>query len=139
MSTKKKSEIERPVSVVPGKNKKHKTETRIFARNIHETFCVHPGCKFEGEHAAQNVCHTLTTFEGSMDWSYMDSVIAAGEKYVTEIRKISKKQSRTDKEYIKRLESELACMWMNSICGLDQLVRLRGEVATLRKLKKSGK
>jgi len=27
---------EKPVGVIPGKSRKHKTETRVFARNIHD-------------------------------------------------------------------------------------------------------
>lgn len=121
---------EEPVQIIPSAQKQeHKTETRVFERNIQESFCVQPGCKFEGKHAVQNVCHTFTTMTGSTDWSYIDNVMKAGDEYVSNIRKNCK--GKSTKEYIRRLESEMSCAWMNTMVGLDELVRLRGQVAIL--------
>jgi len=128
-----KEKQEKPVQIIPStgkENKKHKTEVRIFARNIHESFCVQPGCKFKGKHAVQNVCHTMTTFNGSKDWSYIDGVLEAGEKHLHELQTHHKSSSK--QEYIKILESHLACAWANTITSLDELIRLRGQVATLK-------
>src|SRR3990167_5819857 len=36
----------------------HQMETRIFAREIHESFCCQPKCRYFGKHAQQGVCHT---------------------------------------------------------------------------------
>lgn len=131
----KKSAKEKPVQVIPGASKeKHKTETRVFARNIHESFCIQPGCQFMGEHAVQNVCHTLTTMNDSDDWSYIDVIIESGDKYVENLRKHVGNRS-TKAVYIKRLESEIACAWIQVTSTLDELVRLRGRVAVLEKAK----
>ena len=134
---KKKSRLaeEKPVEIIPGKEK-HKTETRVFARNIHESFCVQPGCKFEGEHAAQGVCHTLTTMGGSRDWSYIDNILKQGDDYLSEIQNMHKIRPAADAKsdaYIRRLESEIVCIWTNNAFTLDELVRLRGELALLKK------
>ena len=142
MSAKKKSRRlvtksrEKPVEVIPGKETKHRTETRVFARKIHESFCMEPGCKFEGEHAVQNVCHTHTTMGNSSDWSYVDNIIKQGDDYLAGIQKIHKRRPAADAKfdaYIRRLESEIVCIWTNNAFTLDELVRLRGELALLKK------
>lgn len=120
---------EKPVRVIASGKGKHKTETRVFARDIHEDFCVQPGCKFEGEHAVQNVCHTQTTFNGSEDWSYIDAAIRSGEEHVANLKKYCK----TKAAYVHRLESELTVAWINTITTLDELVQLRGRIALLEK------
>lgn len=52
-------ENETPIKVIKNDAPNaHKTETRIFAREIHETFCDEPECKFYGKHAAPGLCYS---------------------------------------------------------------------------------
>lgn len=125
----------KPIRVIPN-NGKHKTETRVFANELHETYCVQPRCKFRGKHAQQGVCHTTTTFDGGRDWSYVEKVIKSGDEFVAGLKGNCKPYS--DKKYISELESYAACIWSNNMFGLDELISLRREVALLR-LKTSGK
>lgn len=118
---------EKPVRVVPGKSRRHKVETRIFSREIHETFCVHRGCKFYGKNAQQGICHTHKTFAGELDWSYIDSLFEQGEEYLKEYRKIHK-----GKEWSRFLENAVAMHWMMEVCSLDALIRLRRENGLLK-------
>lgn len=130
---------EQPVRVEKRKaNKKyrsHATETRIFAREIHETFCDDPACKFYGKHAAQGICHTRGTFYSktgydSPDWSYIEML----EKRVAEELAQQKKKhfGKSRKKWIAYLESLHICDQMNTVFGLDELIRLRMENALLR-------
>jgi hypothetical protein len=120
---------EKPVKIIQRKAIKgeHKLETRIFARNIHETYCVQKNCKFHGKLAAQGVCHTKKTFNGSSDWSYVDGVMRQGEQHLAFI----KKHAKNKEDYIKQLEGEVVCGFSNSIFTLDELIRLRRKVALL--------
>lgn len=121
---------ESPVEVIPGRGK-HKTEQRVFARNIHENFCVQPGCRFRGKHAQQGVCHTTTTSAGGHDWGYVDRLIALGNSFVDEVKTMAKRGKWSRKRYVEYLESAMACSWSNSSSGLDELVRLRRQVSLL--------
>lgn len=125
-------EEEKPVRIIKHDDREHKTETRIFRRDIHESFCNEPDCKFYGDHAVQGVCHTKKTFTDLDDWSYIDNVIDSAEKFGEEVITNLKNQFKGD-EYIERLESEIVVHWMNSITQLDELVRLRKENASLKK------
>jgi hypothetical protein len=127
---------EKPIRVVPGKGRKHRTETRIFAREIHETFCKQPGCKWNGQHAQQGACHTREPFVPGTSWSYVDKV----EKYAHEAMVETRKYYRKDpKDYIRHLESQHIADWMNSVFHLDEVVRLRRKVALLEHATKGGK
>jgi hypothetical protein len=127
--------MEKPVQVKPSFSEDgHKLETRVFARNIHETYCMEPKCRFFGEHAVQNVCHTTTTMGDSADWSYIDDAMQAGDAHLKSIRKQYK--GKSPKEYTARLENEVRCIWTNSQTTLDECVRLRGEVELLKKARR---
>lgn len=115
-----------PIKIIPGKGK-HRTETRVFVRNIHETWCVQPGCKFNGRPAQQGVCHTTTTFTGSTDWSYIE---ALEKDAVTHLAELLRRHGR--RSYLRRLEEDFICAHLNAAFHLDQLVYLRREVALLR-------
>ena len=118
---------EKPTQIIKHKASKgkHKLETRIFARNIHETYCVQKNCKFHGKHAQQGICHTKDTFNGSSDWSYVDGVMREGEEHLAFI----KKSAKNKESYIKQLEGEVVCGFSNSIFTLDELIRLRRKLA----------
>lgn len=116
-----------PVKIIPRRGK-HRLETRIFARDIHETYCAQPGCKFKGGTAQQGVCHTTEPFAGG-DWKYIDRL----EKYAEEVVKEAKKLYK-GKSYITYLEAQHVADWMNSMFILDEVVRLRRKVALLGKL-----
>jgi len=119
---------EKPVEVIPGKGK-HRVETRIFARRIHESWCAQPGCKFRGQPAAQGICHTTKSFAGD-DFSYEEHLSEMVEKHVEHLRKRYAKLSPAHKQ--RMWESEIACALLNSWFGTDELVRLRRDNALLR-------
>lgn len=119
---------EKPVQIIKNKGR-HKTETRVFNRNIHEHFCMQKGCKFYGRHAQQGVCHTTKTWAGSEDWSYIDAIMEEAAKATKEQLDIARKYK--GKTYVRYLEDQLVCMWMNQMTGMDELIRLRRKVALL--------
>jgi len=121
--------MEKSVKIVPMRKHRgsHRMETRIFARNIHETYCREKGCKFHGKPAVQGHCHTTTTFMGDGDWSYIDRA----ERFASEELKAAKKAYR-GREYLRHLESCFVCGWINQINMLDNLVHMRREIALLR-------
>jgi hypothetical protein len=49
---------EKPIKIIPNTWAKHKSETKVFSREIHENFCMQKGCRFYGRHAQQGICHT---------------------------------------------------------------------------------
>jgi hypothetical protein len=122
---------DKPIKIIEHHERGHWTQTRIFARNIHESFCMQRGCRFYKQHAQQGVCHTTKTFTGSPDWSYVDAIDKEASLHVGFIRKQYRKDPR--KKYISRLENEITTMWMSSMFHTDEMVYLRRELAVTRK------
>jgi hypothetical protein len=120
---------EKPVKVIKEKKYRgsHRMETRVFARNIHEHYCVEKGCKFYGKPAVQGHCHTTTTFVDGADWGYIDRA----EKFAEQELKEAKK-SYKGKALLRYLESAYVCRWLGQVNSLDSLIRLRRENALLR-------
>jgi hypothetical protein len=120
---------EKPVKVVKYKPKKggdgHARETRIFAREIHETFCDDKKCKFYGQHAQQGICHTDKP--DLVDWDRIEKIEQEQEEELKYFRKLYK-----GKEYVKWLEAMYSCAMVNSRFGLDELIRLRRDNALLK-------
>ena len=116
---------EKPIKVIPHTSRKHKTETRVFAREIHETYCVDPKCKWRGQPAQQGVCHTQL---GRVTRAYLDEV----EKRCMDIPMHIRLSTKSHAEYVKSLEYHLVCARMNAEFGLDELARLRMEVGELK-------
>lgn len=119
---------EKPVKVIKYKPKKgdgHARETRIFAREIHESFCDDKKCKFYGQHAQQGICHTSEP--EAIDW---DRVAKLEQEQEEELKYFRKKYN--GKEYVKWLEAMYACGMMNWRFGLDELIRLRRDNALLK-------
>jgi hypothetical protein len=112
----------------------HHTETRVFAREIHESYCADPSCRFFGRPAVQGQCHTTTPFTDSSDgsgvsWAYVE----ASEKHADALLVDIRQQSGSDKDaHIRDLESHLYCATLNTVSTLDQLVRLRSKSAVLQ-------
>jgi hypothetical protein len=109
---------------------RHRTETRVFAREIAETYCVHPRCKFRGQRAAQGVCFSTKTFAEGTDWNYFWAMEKAAKRYLEEVRRIYRREGKA--EYIRALEGSLTSDWLNSILHADEMIYLRREVALLR-------
>ena len=120
---------EKPIRVIEHKGK-HRTETRVFARDIHESYCTQPGCRFKGQPSQQGVCHTVLDKPVRI---YLDDVEARAEQMLKELQAHRKRLGT--KKYIERLESHVFCTWMNSEFGLDELINLRARVGDLRTLK----
>jgi predicted Fe-S protein YdhL (DUF1289 family) len=122
---------EEPIKVLKNKGRSHKTEIRVFARNIHETFCVDPKCKFKGQHAVQGVC--FRDKEEIADWKKIERE----EKRIDEELRHYRKKFHVDKmkdpkEYIEWLESMYTTAWMNWSFVLDEVIRLRRDNALLK-------
>lgn len=105
----------------------HKTETRVFAREIHETFCVDRRCKFYGKPAAQGICHSTLGWRRTRE---LERAERSADELLRETRIIGRAMTR--RRYIQYLESQVACDWMNGEFLLDELVKLRAENAELR-------
>ena len=123
-----KTEKEKPIEVKPYKSKGHRLETRIFKRNIHETFCVQPRCKFRGRHAAQGICFDRETISG-LDYKNLEIVEKKALESLAEMKEVHKANGGS---WVKYLEGQLVCQFMNEFFTLDELVRLRMANADLR-------
>lgn len=119
----------KPVRVIKYKPKKggdgHARETRIFAREIHETFCDDKKCKFYGKHAQQGVCHTDKP--DLIDWDRIADHEKSQEKELAYFKKLYK-----GKEYVRWLEAMYESAMLNWRFTLDDLIRLRRDNALLR-------
>ena len=121
---------EKPLRVIPNKNRKHKTETRIFAREIHESFCAQPGCRFHGKPSVQGVCHSTERFDGERDiirWFMLKAKQHAKDR--TYFHKLF---AGKPERYIAHLEAHYESAMMNWSLGIEELVKLRRENAILR-------
>lgn len=120
---------EKPIRIRPHRENGHRCETRVFAREIHETWCVHKGCKFDGKPAAQGVCYSRLD---RRDEGYLQRVYKRAHGLILEMRSIAQSQKFTAKQHIDYLERSLESNWMNAEFGLDELIRLRAENAQLK-------
>jgi hypothetical protein len=110
------------------KKRQHKTELRKF--ETVRSFCVQPGCKFNGEIAAQGVCYSKLPTATDR---YVSSVMKQGQHCLDEMKKLRKVNKQTsDKAWIRNLEGYFVCTWANGVFTLDELVHLRAENAKLR-------
>ena len=107
-------------------NKGHPTETRIFARDIHEHFCKKPGCKFYNKHAQQGVCHSTQPYLAS-DWKHIERALQHGQGALDEVKRMYRDKST--KKYVAHLESSYAMQWSNESFMMDNLIYLRKELA----------
>jgi hypothetical protein len=117
-------DVDKPIEIIKHKGK-HRTETRVFARNIHETFCTQPKCKFSGQHAQQGICHT--TEPELVDWDRIDKQ----DKQVEEELEWAKKRHKGS-EYVKYLEAMYSCVWLNWQATIDECIKLRRDNALLK-------
>lgn len=136
----KKDPMGKLLRAIPTKRRhKHSIETRVYAREIHETICVQKGCRFHGQRAQQGICHTTTPM-ASNSWDYTDSVFDYACKCADEQMAEWRKRYRNQKDRLKALECTLWCYLVNTTTGLDELVRLRAKLAVaedkLRRLRK---
>ena len=106
----------------------HKTETR--KREFEESICQEPDCEFYGLHAQQGICHSA---EPEVSAS-TEKLLQVAESFATDLRQIRSLESFQDKdEYIRWLEAMYECAMMNWTFGLDECIRLRAELALLKK------
>ncbi len=117
---------ESPIRVIQSEHEGHKLETRVYAREIYESYCVDPGCEFNGKRSAQGICHTR--LEG-VDHEYMKRVQSHVDEWLADMHK--EREPGKDEEYIKYLEGQLYCHLMNDRFSLDHLVSLRMKIARL--------
>jgi hypothetical protein len=127
---------EKPIKIIrnnfPGS---HPSETRIFAREIHEDVCKKPGCKFYNKPTQQGICHTTRPYLGP-DWKHIELAMQHGQQALNEIKRMHLGQS--PKIYVAYLESCYAMQWSNESFTMDELVYLRKELALAHhKLKKN--
>ncbi len=119
----------KPDEIIPGKGK-HRVDTHIFPRRIHESWCAQKGCQFNGKPAVQGVCHSTETFAGDPDYSYWEHMDKIVQDHMVVLRKMLK--GRSPKEQRLRLESEIACGLMNAWSGLDETIRLLRDLSLLQ-------
>src|SRR4030067_169536 len=94
---------EKPIRVIEHKGK-HRMETRVFARDIHETYCVQAGCRFKDQHAQQGVCHTVLDKPVHV---YLDDVDNRASQMLKQLQ--AHRKSLGTKKYIEHLESHVFC------------------------------
>lgn len=125
----KKKPPEKPIKVMkyPAKRgaRRHGIETRVFAREIHETFCTDKKCEFFGQHAQQGVCYSNKP--DVIDWKRVEK---QEKQLQDELAYIKKKYK--GKAYVSWLESMYHCAQMNWTFTLDELIRLRRDCALLK-------
>lgn len=118
-----------PVRVEVHGNEAHKTETRIFRRDIHESYCAQPDCEFFGKHTSQGNCYSSTDDDGSEAWfNRYERRTEALEKELVEMRN----ECKTPEEYLDYLEGSWVydkMCWDNT---LDECIQLRAENARLK-------
>lgn len=120
---------EKPIRIVKYRHgRKHKTEGRVFVREIHESYCVQKGCKFYGKRSAQGICDTRDTFYGG-SFAYIDKM---EKRIVEELKEAKKHFGKEPKKWVRYLESQHICDSMNTAFTLDELIRLRAENARLK-------
>ena len=123
-------EPEYPIRIEKHGNLAHKTQTHIFAREIHETYCDQPDCKFYGKHAAQGHCWIASDItELRMDKA-LDFIEKQNEGYLKELQDLRK--TKSDEEYIKTLEDHMICDWIMADLAWEEQLRLRKENAELK-------
>ena len=121
---------EKPIRVIPSKSKKHKTETRVFAREIHETFCMQSECRFRDKHAVQGVCHTTERFDGERD---LQKWFALKSKQHADDRKYFRKlYAGKPQKYIEHLEAHYECAMLNWSITIEEMIDLRRNNAILK-------
>jgi hypothetical protein len=108
--------------------KGHKLKTGW--RRIPESRCEDPSCEFFGKPAQQGVCFSRLTNRSTQ---YIDAVRKYSDARMAEVKSLRKidKKLTTDKQWIKYLEANLECCWMNEEFTLDQLIHLRAQVGKL--------
>ncbi len=118
-----------PVRIQKHGNETHKTETRIFAREIHESYCDEPSCEFYGKHASQGHCWIAS----DLTELRLDKAIDRAEEEAKEaIAELDSFRPESDKEYIAELKSHLICEYLNDSMQWEEQLRLRMENAKLR-------
>ena len=105
----------------------HCLEERVFLREVHETFCIHPRCKFRGKHAAQGVCFDKVL---PRSLKLMVENIAQAQREIADLRRAHRKKSTSWR--IRNLEAYLSWLLTSHRQVLDELVRLWAENAALR-------
>lgn len=98
-------------------------------RKIHETRCAEPSCEFYGTRAQQGVCFSKLNDRTTQ---YIQSVRKYADARMAEVKSLRKiNKMDTDAKWIRYLESNLECQWMNEEFTMDQLIYLRAQVGTL--------
>lgn len=107
-------------------DQRHKTVLKGFTTK--RSYCMDKKCKFYGKLAEQGVCFTVVE-----KWlsKYFDQSMKEAERLLSFNRKHNYK-NLSQKQIMKRLESEVVCYFMNYSNCLDELIWLRGENARLR-------
>lgn len=110
-----------PVRIEKHGNADHKTETRIFSREIHESFCDEPTCEFYKKHAAQGHCGK----DEAEDMRIYDLI----DRREAELEKDWNECYASDPEGSK---SAYITAMLNWSLGLDECIKLRAENARLK-------
>lgn len=97
-------------------------------RQVVEFICKEPDCEFYDEPAQQGVCHSADP-----DVADIDKLHSAGEQFAKELREIRTEHYKTPEEYIPWLEAMYECVMLNWTFCLDECIRLRRELALLKK------
>lgn len=110
-------------------NQSHWTQTRVFNRDIQESYCDQLDCEFYGKRSSQGTCFSETDPDEIRFNHFLDYMEAQAESH---LKFTQLQRPESDKEYIEELESEVVCHFMNWTSTIEECVRLRTENARLR-------
>ncbi len=103
--------------------KKHKTLQQQHQRSITTTYCAQKGCKFIGKEAQQGVCFHA---KGELiDWQ---RVAQQETQILAELQGLRK---AGPKAYVQGLEAHYVSAMINWQFTLDEVIRLRRDIALL--------
>lgn len=96
-------------------------------RQVVEYICKEPTCQFFDEPIQQGVCHS-----DNGDLVEFDRLADASLEFARELKEIRAHYTDRD-EYIGWLEAMYECVMMNLTFTLDECIRLRRDIALLKK------
>lgn len=106
------------------KRKSEQHRTKAAEKSYQIKICDQPGCKFRGKEAQQGICHT--TDGDLISWDKLDEHEKALEAELAAMKK------REGKHYVRALEAYYISAMLNWEGTLDEVVKLRRDLAVLK-------
>lgn len=117
---------EKPIHIIRRKNSH--TETRVFRRDIHESYCAKKSCKFYGKHAAQGIC--WPALDKGFPHGYFDRLYETSKESIE--LQLAQLKNKPKSYQFEAMKQAAICSSMNHRSCLDELIKLRIENAKMR-------